>query len=247
MSSDFIGRARKMLKDKYGEELLFLPFISAAGDLSPRNLVTRDYGFGNMYDKDGADNMARRIYDAIITKERFPVDIIRNFDSFGVVVKRIKLPGWVPTEEEYKWALSIKGTEKVKYDEKDYVQKGVEPYFHTPLDLKKKVDVTIARYENSKYYKEIEIEISAVRLGDTVWVSNPFELFQDYGSRMITWSKAKSLWTIQLANGTYGYFPTEQALKASGFSAYIWNVRVDPLRAGDIFMKESIKLADSLF
>jgi hypothetical protein len=247
MSSDYTGRTRSMLKDKFGEDFFFLPFISAAGDLSPRNLVTKDYGFGNMYDKDGADNMAKRIFDAVIAEEKRAVDTITDFKSFGVAVKRIKLPGWVPTKEEYEWALSIKDTDEVKYDINDYVQKDVEPYFRTPLAVSKKVEAIIARYENSEYYKDVETEICAVRIGDTVWVSNPFELYQEYGSRMITGSKAKSFWTIQLAYDSLGYFPTDYAVKAGGYSAYIQSVRADVSKAGDILVKESIELADSLF
>jgi hypothetical protein len=247
ISSDYSGRVRQKLKDKYGDDLFYLPLISAAGDLSPRNLVTKDYGFGNMYEKDGADNMAQRVFDAVTAEENRPVDIISDFSDLQAGVKRIKLPGWIPTEDEYKWALALKDTDEIKFDINDYVQKGVEPYFHTPLSLAKRMEAILARYEHKDAYKEIETEICAVRIGDTVWVSNPFELFQEHASKMIAGSKARSLWSIQLTYDAIGYFPTKEAAAAGGYSGFILSSRVDPFNAGDILVKESIDLADSLF
>ena len=247
ISSDYIGRVRRKLADKYGKDLFYLPLISAAGDLSPRNLVTKDYGFGDMYNKEGADNMAQRIFDAVLAEEDRPVDIICDFSDFRAAVKMIKLPGWIPTQDEYKWALSLKDTDEIKFDIKDYVQKGVEPYFHTPLSLAKRMEAIIARYEHIDAYNEIETEICALRIGDTVWVSNPFELFQEYASRMIAGSKARSLWSVQLTYDAIGYFPTKEAAAAGGYSGFILSSRVDPFKAGDILVKESIALADSLF
>ena len=78
-------------------------------------------------------------------------------------------------------------------------------------------------------------------------VANPFELFQDHASRMVTASKAKSLWSIQLVQNTLGYFPTIEAARAGGYGAFIQSSRVDPYKAGDIFVKDSVDLADSLF
>lgn len=247
ISSDYVGRVREMVQQEYGNDFFYLPLISAAGDLSPRNLVTKGYGFGNMYDKDGADNMAKRIFHAITAEADHPVEKITDFSNFAVAVKHISLPGWIPTEEEYKWALSLKDSEEIKYDIKEYVQKGVEPYFRTPLALDKVVKTMIARYEHKEAYREINTEICALRIGDTVLVSNPFELFQEYASRMIAGSKAKSLWSVQLTTDGFGYFPTKEAAEAGGYSGLMSSSRVDPDPAGELVVKESITLADSLF
>ena len=75
----------------------------------------------------------------------------------------------------------------------------------------------------------------------------PFELFQEYGNRMVAGSKAKSLWSIQLTYDVIGYFPTKEAALAGGYSGFILSSRADPFKAGDILVKESIRLADSMF
>lgn len=247
VSSDYVGRLRNLLRGEYGDDFFLLPLISAAGDCSPRNLVTKDYGLANMYDKDGADAMARRVFDAVTAEAERPVDTVSDPSELRVGIKRINLPAWIPSEDDYTQALALRPTDKIVYDINDYVQKGVEPYFHTPLALEKQVKAIIARYENKEAYANIETQICAVRFGNTVWVSNPFELFQDLGSRMIASSKAGSLWSIELTYDALGYFPTAEAAAAGGYGATISSVRVDPTEAGDILVRESVELADSLF
>jgi hypothetical protein len=200
-----------------------------------------------MYEAEGAGNLAKRLYEGILEQEEYPVEVTMDFTAFTAAKKRLRLPGWLPTEEEYRWALSIRETGEYKYDISDYVKKGVEPYFHTPIFYSKKAGAIIERYENSDHYREVDFEISAVRFGNTVWVSNPFELFTEYASRMIAGTKARSLWSIQLTYDGFGYYPTKQALQAEGYSAFILSSRVDPIKAGDILVKESISLADSLY
>ena len=247
ISSDYIGRVRKMLNEKYGDSFLFLPLISSTGNLSPRNLLTKDYGYGNMYDKDGADNLGKRVFNGIIAEENNPVETFRDFSTFGIAVKRIKLPGWIPSAAEYQWAAALKGTDKIKYDIEDYVQKGIEPYFHTPLALSKRMEAVIARFENKAAYETVETEITALRIGNTAWVSNPFELYQEYAARMMRRCRARNLWSIQKSYGHLGYLPTLQASRVGGYSGYICNGMVDPETGGELLVNESVELVDSLF
>ncbi|HHW30340.1 MAG TPA: hypothetical protein GXX20_01500 [Clostridiaceae bacterium] len=247
ISSDYIGRVRALLKNKYGDKFLFMPLISSTGNLSPRNLLTKDYGYGNMYDKDGADHMGKRIFNAIIMEVDNPVETYKDFSTFGVAVKKLKLPGWLPTAAEYQWAVALKDTDRIKYDIKDYVQKGIEPYFRTPLALAKRVEAVIARFENKAAYETVNTEITALRIGNTGWVSNPFELYQEYAGRMLRRCKARNLWSIQKTYDHLGYLPTMQAVWAGGYSGYICNGMVDPAQGGELLVKESVDLVDSLF
>lgn len=247
MSSDYTGRVRQMFWDKFGDDFVFVPLISAAGDLSPRNLLTKDYGLGDMYKSSGADKFAQKVYDGLVSE----VDSCNNeqlgASDFNVKRKRIVLPGWIPTEDEYIWAREILKSDEIKFDIKDYVQKGIEPYYNQPLALAKKAESTIMKFEEKDKYTELEIELFAIQIGNIAWVTNPFELFIEYGNRITAGSTAKYAWPVQLVNGYEGYFPTAEAVKAGGYSAYIQSVRVDPAKAGEILVKESINLINSLF
>ncbi len=96
-------------------------------------------------------------------------------------------------------------------------------------------------------YMELEIYLTAVRIGKIAWVTNPFELFIEYGNRITAGANSKSVWPVQLVNGYEGYFPTANAVEAGGYSAYIQSVRVEPKLAGEILVNESISLINSLF
>ncbi len=247
ISSDYIGRVRALLIDRFGNDFLFLPLISSTGNLSPRNLLAKDYGYGSMFDKEGADHMARRIFNGIMAEIDYPFETVKDFSTFNAVVKQIRLPGWIPTAVEYQWALALKDTDKVRYDIRDYVQKKMEPYFRTPLALAKRVEATIEKFENKDRYETVETEITALRIGNTAWVSNPFELYQEYAGRMMRKCSARNLWSIQKTYDSFGYLPTIQAANAGGYSAYICNGDVDPAIGGDLLVEESVKLCDSLF
>lgn len=246
MSSDYTGRIREMLWKEFGNDFIFLPMISAAGDLSPRNLITKDYGLGNMYTPAGADSFAEKIFNGLIDSYKGSLEV-PDISNIRISKTEIKLPGWIPTAEDYKWAKSIIETKAVEYDISDYVQKGIEPYFRQPLALARKAESIITKYENKSTYESLDIEMTAVRMGGTVWVTNPFELYIEFGNRITAGAKADAVWPIQLVNGYKGYFPTAEAVKAGGYSAYIQSVRVEPKQAGEILVKESIALANSLF
>ena len=63
------------------------------------------------------------------------------------------------------------------------------------------------------------IEIHVVRLGDVAIVTNPFELYLDYGIRIEARSPAVLTLLVQLSCQHSGYLPTARAIKGGGYSA----------------------------
>ncbi len=62
------------------------------------------------------------------------------------------------------------------------------------------------------------IEIHAVRIGDVAMVTNPFELYVDYGVRIKGKSPAIQTFVVQLA-GSGSYLPTSRAVAGGGYGA----------------------------
>ncbi|RPH48638.1 MAG: hypothetical protein EHM91_04065 [Planctomycetota bacterium] len=58
-----------------------------------------------------------------------------------------------------------------------------------------------------------------LRLGDVAIATNPFELFLDYGVQIRARSWSLQTFLIQLAAGSGGYLPTDQAVAGGGYSA----------------------------
>ena len=105
---------------------------------------------------------------------------------------------------------------------------------------------TIQRYEVQEYCSTIDIEVHAVRLGDTVFVTNPFELFLDYGNQIRARSAAAQTFIAQLTNGACSYLPTEKAERAGHYSAYISSGLVDHT-AGELLVSATLDMINDLF
>lgn len=87
------------------------------------------------------------------------------------------------------------------------------------------------------------IEIHAVRLGDVAIVTNPFELYLDYGIRMKGRSPAVQTFVVELA-GSASYLPTERAVRRGGYGAIEKTCVVGP-KAGERIVLETLKLLET--
>jgi hypothetical protein len=64
--------------------------------------------------------------------------------------------------------------------------------------------------------KSAEVEVQAIQIGPTVFLSNPAEYFCQYGLEIKKRSKFPITCPVELANGCVGYVPTEEALGPGG-------------------------------
>lgn len=89
------------------------------------------------------------------------------------------------------------------------------------------------------------IEIHAIRLGDVAFVTNPFELYLDYGTRIKGRSPAVQTFVAQLA-GSASYLPTERAVRHGGYGAIEKSCVVGPA-AGEQIVTTSLELLQKLW
>jgi len=60
------------------------------------------------------------------------------------------------------------------------------------------------------------VEVQAIQVGPAVFVSNPAEMFVEYGLDLKKKSPFRFTFPVELANGCVGYVPTEEALGSGG-------------------------------
>lgn len=89
------------------------------------------------------------------------------------------------------------------------------------------VEVRDGEYTNEGV--PIDIETHHVRIGDLALVTNPFELFLDYGLRITARSPAAQTITVQLSCGSEGYLPTAVARERGGYGAIPPSATVGPV------------------
>jgi hypothetical protein len=237
VNADFWHDTRVKLREVYGNDLLVLPWVGAAGDQSPHRMY-RKQAEERMRTRRGlsaTQEIARRIVGAV--NEVFDVakGDIRTDVPLVHRVYDLKLPVRMVTEEEAAKA-------KAQYDE--YAKKA-QPTSgdHAHLVWHKAV---MDRYEKQKVNPFYEMEMHVIRLGDVAIASNPFELFLDYGVQMRARSKAEQTFIIQLAGGSATYLPTEKAVRGGSYSAVVESNLVGP-EGGQMLVERTVEAINSLW
>ena len=259
ISADYWGYVKENLREKFGENIFLLPFISAAGDQCPRDLIrwvdpeqpvkdphiTRENTVlrkadPSMFDIKGCKKVAKRVSNEIIDVfEALEKEEINDNPIFIHKTLTIDLPLRKATTADYE-----KAVREINY----YVDKNRDKEnFNFEDKAAMLVYIgTVIRYREQEKKETFPIESHIIRLGDVAIATNPFELFLDYGNRMKARSKAQQTFVFQLTGGAGGYLPTEKAEKGSHYSAYISSGNVGH-EGGDLLVRKTIMEINDMF
>ncbi len=250
ISADYWGRAKALIREKLGSDIYLLALGGAGGDQCPRDLVRwvqpetpiddphviRPYPLKHkadpsMFDISGCNKAGKRVANEIISVFEDITDIKSDI-KFEHRVKTLNLPLRKATKDEYDHAVR-----EIEY----FVQKNADKDVFDYADNAKMYvhSGTILRYREQQTKEIYPIEYHAVRLGPVAFVTNPFELFLDYGNRIKARSYAEQTFIVQLCCGKGGYLPTEKAEKAGHYSAYITSGNVGH-EGGDLLVREQL-------
>lgn len=116
-----------------------------------------------------------------------------------------------PTPEMIEWAEGILAKPK----DAAPAHRLEQPYAERVMSLREAKPDTIQAY------------IQAVRIGDLGIASIPFEVFTETGLDIKARSPFKDTFTIELANGSYGYLPTPKQLDLGGYETWLGTNRVE--------------------
>jgi hypothetical protein len=73
----------------------------------------------------------------------------------------------------------------------------------------------------------VDVKLQAVRIGELGIVAIPFEVFAETGLEIKRRSPLKPAFTIELANGSYGYLPTPEQHALGGYETWLGTNRVE--------------------
>lgn len=251
ISSDYWGRVKTILREKFGEDVYLLGVCGAAGDQCPRDLVRwvdpetpiddpnvmrtnsiKRKADPSMYDISGCKRVGKRIANELIAVFD-EITELKDEAIFKHKIIQMDLPLRKATMEEYNHAVR-----EMEY----YVEKNKDKeVFNFEDNARMQVHAgTIKRYREQQFMEVVPVEVHVIRLGDISIVTNPFELFLDYGNRMKARSYSEQTFIVQLCNGALGYLPTEKAEKAGHYSAYISSGWVGH-EGGDLLVRKIIE------
>jgi len=255
VSSDYWGKVKILLREKFGESLCVLGLCSAAGDQCPRDMIRwvnpctpvddphierEDYIERNadpsMFDIEGTWKVGKRIANEIVwaydeVNEIFEEAVLKHeVIKFDLPLRRV-----TPAEKDA--AINAIKAFSEKADANITFVENAMMYVHAG---------TLERFELQKKVNLVPIELHIARFGDIAIATNPFELFLDYGNKIRARSRARQTILIQLASGHKGYLPTKRAEEGSHYSAYVSGGFVGH-EGGELLVRKSIEEINKLF
>jgi len=241
VSSDFMGETRRLLKRRFGADFRVLGQISAAGDQAPRDLTRHAKGEPDFWHGDGVAELGKRVAAAVETA----FGSINGKIEYGPIlkhsVKKFALPRRRASEEDFRTAerrlkeLEAKMSEAEAYRDfcaevgrNEKIPGRPGPYdsklHHFVLIQNNKA--VVARHAVQDTQPSFGIESHILRLGNSAFATNPFELYLDFGQRIKARSMAYQTFVVQLCGGTGGYLPSERAEQLGGYGGLIINGEV---------------------
>lgn len=238
ISSDFMGETRRLLKKRLGKGFRMLGQVSAAGCQSPRDLARNYKGEPDFWHEDGVREAGRRLLAAVensLPKARAGVDgapLMRHrVTTLTLPLRRASSAEFVRAEQELRRLEAAMPEAKAYRDFCREVSRNEKsPGRPGPYDSKlhhfvliQNAKAVIARHREQGKRPAFEMELHALRLGDAVFVTNPFELYLEYGQRIKARSPAGQTFVVQLCGGTGGYLPSARAERLGGYGGLIIN------------------------
>jgi hypothetical protein len=221
ISADYVGELRAMIKEKWGPHLSVLVMIGAAGDLAPRDLLRKDRSPRSLDDQ--LRQTAQTLMNAIETGLVSARDQLEDQPVIKHKVKQLELPIRRVTKIETDEASKAWEAFRVKQDEQEDPNTNFQSLHATKkMEIYNCVAVRI-RYELMQKNPFYTMELHTLRMGNTVLVTNPFELFTDYGIQLKARSAAKQTFVAQLSCDAGGYLPTSKAITSGGYSTQIYS------------------------
>ena len=111
---------------------------------------------------------------------------------------------------------------------------GAEPIYHRhEKSYARRIDLIDKEWPDS-----IDIILQTFRIGDLGIATSPFETFAETGLEIKEKSPMDKTFTIELANGAYGYLPTPSQHKLGGYETWLGTSRVE--------YNATVKIVDAL-
>lgn len=93
--------------------------------------------------------------------------------------------------------------------------------------------------------ESIEVPLQTLRIGDLGIAAIPFEVFAEIGLELKESSPFEDTFTIELANGSYGYLPTPRQHRLGGYETWLGTNFVQE-NASELIVRELLGLFESM-
>lgn len=252
-TADYWASVRKYLREVFGD-IYVLPMCGAAGDQNPLNLTKISKNnkeelihwnaqatevIRNIDLNKECDAIGKRVRDAVLRGYEEAKEAIQKSPVLKVKAIEIELPLRKVSHEEYEEAKAFLDAEKQKFNKENPLTVYDQVRTFEPIGVAE-------RWELQQNNDSLTYQIKLMRLGEVAFVTNPFELFTDYAVRVRARSKAEQVFHIQMANGSWGYLPTQAAVDGGSYSSKPASTKVGP-EGGDMLVERMLEELDAFW
>lgn len=237
VNADFWNDVRDDLHARVSKDLCVLGWPSAAGDQSPHLLYRKaaELRMQQLRGLSSTQEIARRISREVVDVLDVTRQDIRTDISLLHKVEQWTLPRRKITQKDADKAQAT--IDELKKDKAASAATIRAQLWHQRV---------IDRFRQQDQEPPFTMELHALRLGDIAIVTNPFELFVDYGIQIKARSKALQTFVLQLTCETGHYLATQRAVDGGGYSAIPQSTEIGP-EGGQQLVDRSLTLLNSLW
>ena len=243
ISADFWHPVRERLKKELGENFVTLAWCGASGDQGPWRRIHVE-AEDRMRKLRGIDSwleeFGRRITNSVIDTYKLVENERHHEAHHSHVMRTLPLPGWKLSEKELQRIRTSRDNLAGEL-EADPKRANV---LARPISWRSQLlerQEAMSKRENHAYDSEIHV----LRIGDVAICTNQFELYTEYGLRILARSDAHMTCVVQLT-GPAHYLPTEEAVKGGGYGAIPESCAVGP-EGGTALVNETVAIINDLF
>ena len=209
ISADYFAMFADRIQELFGGDRLNPPFVGimsngTSGDINNVNFRKprpRKEPYETM--RYVAHDVARKVFDAHSKVE------FHDWVPVHMVQRELPLAWRKPTAEQVARARDVKA--------------GAEPLPERPHE-EVYVDRIVALHELPVEFPAV---LQALRVGKVGIAAIPFEVFVEIGLELKEKSPFKPTFTMELANGSYGYLPTPRHHKLGGYETWLGSSRAE--------------------
>lgn len=228
ISADYFAIFADRIQELLGADRLDPPFVGilcngTSGDVN--NINFREKGVSHKpYEKmrEVANKVAQRVYDA---------------------QKSVKFQEWVPLSAA--WQELTLGARKPTPEQIAYAEQVLKRADKEP-SRQAREEIYARRLQSQlQAPSEVTVPIQAFKIGELGIAAIPFEVFTEIGLEIKASSALKPVFTISLANGSYGYLPTPRQHALGGYETWL-GTNVVEIKASDKISATALELLKGL-
>ncbi|APZ93099.1 neutral/alkaline non-lysosomal ceramidase N-terminal domain-containing protein [Fuerstiella marisgermanici] len=210
ISADYFGYFAKYIEQKLGASDQTIPFVGimsngTSGDINNINFRERSAS-RERYDKmqEVAEKVATKVYEAHGSVK------FQDWVPVAGAAKELTLEVRKPTPETLAYFESLK--DKIEAAPKKYRREAI--YATRLQNLTEAPD-------------SIDATMQVLRIGDLAISAIPFETFVEIGLELKDATPFEKTFTIELANGSFGYLPTPEQHELGGYETWLGTNNVE--------------------